>query len=284
MAEPKPRGGSNRSRAKTSAIGGRRFEVCCAGTWWIWLVWPRPLGPCWLWRVNGCSPGRKPVNVWCMGADCMTRSLAKAEAAGALIDKPGGGPLRRDVPGVLTGTPNKVLSCGRSALALLAPPSCVLPGFCPFCLASMICLCWSRTSKLRCSCSLMLGSFVWKPGDRQAKPTSCMARPADSRDVRGADGRAVCGPRLAVLEERSRRLGRGREDCMGGEPGSLLMLITGGTPMRLQSGVSRLLCTSKGPDLLCWGAFPACVSLCDSCCRDFCTRSRRPITPGAPRG
>lgn len=99
----------------------------------------------------------------------------------------------------------------------------------PFCRASMICLCWSRTSRLLCSCSRIAGSCVWKPGDRQARPTSWIARPADSREVSGADGRAVCGPRVFdVLEERSSRLGRGREDDMLGEAGSFLTLIIGG--------------------------------------------------------
>lgn len=47
----------------------------------------------------------------------------------------------------------------------------------------------------------------------------------------GAEGRAVCGPRGgALLEERSSRFGRGREDGMDGEPGSFLTLIMGGAP------------------------------------------------------
>ena len=58
-----------------------------------------------------------------------------------------------------------------------------------------------------------------------------MASPAESRAVSGADGRAVCGPRGgALLEERSSRFGRGREDGMDGEPGSFLTLIMGGAP------------------------------------------------------
>ena len=160
----------------------------------------------------------------------MTLSCWNCSAEGALIDKPGGGPFLREVVGVRVCTPKRVVSC------VLAPPSVFsteLLGLTPFCLASMICLCWSRTSRLLCSCSRMAGSCVWKPGDRQARPTSWIARPAESRAVRGADGRAVCGPRApGVLEERSSLLGRGRADCMLGEPGSFLTLIIGGSVLR----------------------------------------------------
>lgn len=160
----------------------------------------------------------------------MTLSCWNCSAEGALIDRPGGGPFRRDVVGVRVCTPKRVVSC------VLAPPSVFsteLLGLTPFCLASMICLCWSRTSRLLCSCSRMAGSCVWKPGDRQARPTSWIARPAESRAVRGADGRAVCGPRApGVLDERSSLLGRGRADCMLGEPGSFLTLIIGGSVLR----------------------------------------------------
>ena len=160
----------------------------------------------------------------------MTLSCWNCSAEGALIDRPGGGPFRREVVGVRVCTPKRVVSC------VLAPPSVFsteLLGLTPFCLASMICLCWSRTSRLLCSCSRMAGSCVWKPGDRQARPTSWIARPAESRAVRGADGRAVCGPRApGVLEERSSLLGRGRADCMLGEPGSFLTLIIGGRVLR----------------------------------------------------
>ena len=201
--------------------------VCVAGTWWMWLVWLRPLGPSCACRVNGCSPGRRPVNVWCIGADWMTRSLANCDADGALIESPGGGPFRREVVGVRIGTPNSVLSCGRAD----SLPSCALPGFWPLFLASMICRCWSRTFRLRCSCSCMPGSFVWKPGDRHDSPISCITKPADSREVNGADGRAVCGPRaFAILDVRSSLLGRGRDDGMAGEPGSFLTCIMGGGP------------------------------------------------------
>lgn len=80
----------------------------------------------------------------------------------------------------------------------------------------------------------MAGSCVWNPGDKQAKPTSCIASPADSREVNGADGLAVCGPlRLAMLDDKSSRFGRGRADCIDGDPGSFLTLIAGGGPLRI---------------------------------------------------
>jgi hypothetical protein len=86
---------------------------------------------------------------------------------------------------------------------------------------------------LRCSCSRRAGSWVAKPGDRQAIPISWMCRPADSREVRGA-GRAVWGPReVAILDDRSSRLGRGRAVDKAGEPGSFFTLINGGAPVRI---------------------------------------------------
>lgn len=177
----------------------------------------------------------------------MTLSLANCSADGALIDKPGGGPFRLEVVGVRVCTPKSVVSC------VLAPPSlvsCELPGLTPFCLASMICLCWSRTSRLLCSCSLIAGSCVWKPGDRQARPTSWIARPAESRAVKGAEGRAVCGPRApGVLEERSSLFGRGRADCMLGEPGSFLTFIIGG-PLRCELGEILPLAEERSFELL----------------------------------
>ena len=79
----------------------------------------------------------------------------------------------------------------------------------------------------------MAGSCVWKPGERHAKPTSCIAKPAESRDVKGADGLPVDGPRpLVVLEVRSSRFGRGLADCIVGDPGSFFTLIMGGAPFR----------------------------------------------------
>lgn len=85
----------------------------------------------------------------------------------------------------------------------------------------------------------MPGSLVWKPGERQAKPTSWTARPAESREVRGpAEGREVCGPLLERLEreeERSRRLGRGRR---GGEVGgSFFTWMAGARRLKLVGSV-----------------------------------------------
>ena len=56
-----------------------------------------------------------------------------------------------------------------------------------------------------------------------------MAKPADSFEVNGADGPAVCGPRLAdMLDDRSSLRGRWREaDERFGEAGSFLTLIIG---------------------------------------------------------
>lgn len=160
----------------------------------------------------------------------MTLSFAKCAADGALIDRPGGGPFRRDVCGVRVCTPNSVVSC---TLALPSASSCELPGLVPFCRASMIIRCWSRTFRLRCSCSRNAGSCVWKPGDKHARPTSWIARPAESRAVSGADGRAVCGPRApGVLDDRSSRFGLGRAVDILGDPGSFLTLIMGGGPLR----------------------------------------------------
>lgn len=145
------------------------------------------------------------------------------------MDKAVGGPFRRDVSGVLAPvcTPNRVVSCVRGPSF-----SSELPGLVPFCRASIIIRCWSRTSRLRCNCSRMPGLLVAKPGDKQARPTSCIARPAESREVKGAEGRPVCGPPrlLDMLDERSSRLGRGRDDGGPGEPGSLFTLTMGGAP------------------------------------------------------
>lgn len=77
----------------------------------------------------------------------MTRSLANWEADGGTMDKPGG--LRLDD---LAG-PNKVESDG------LVPLGTSSLGF--LCnLDSMIDLCWSRTERLLCNCSLKTGSYV----------------------------------------------------------------------------------------------------------------------------
>lgn len=60
-----------------------------------------------------------------------------------------------------------------------------------------------------------------------------MASPADSREVKGAEGRPVCGAREpGALEDKSSRFGLCRADCMLGEPGSFFTLIVGGAPGR----------------------------------------------------
>lgn len=81
--------------------------------------------------------------------------------------RPGGGPFRRDVCGVLIVLPKAPISEFLVSSTSDGPP---LPCFWR---ASMICLCRSLTSKLLCSCSRMVGSWVWKPGERQARPMSC---------------------------------------------------------------------------------------------------------------
>lgn len=100
---------------------------------------------------------------------------------------------------------------------------------------SMICRCWSRTEMLRCNCSRIVGSCVKKPGDKQARPTSCMPMLLASRAVRGlADGREVTGW-AAVVDplDRSSRRGRGRDVESSGEAaGSFLTIIFGGLPGR----------------------------------------------------
>jgi hypothetical protein len=77
-----------------------------------------------------------------------------------------GGAFRRDVAGVFMPPgpgmePSLALSEGAS------------PGFAVCCsLDSISWRCCSRTEMLRCSCSLIVGSWVTNPGDRQANPTS----------------------------------------------------------------------------------------------------------------
>lgn len=98
----------------------------------------------------------------------------------------------------------------------------------------MICLCCSRTVMLLCNCSCMLGSCVWKPGERQASPTSCMPRFPLSR-VNGADGREeLPAPASLLLELRSSLRGRCRDVCgtSGDDGGSFFTMILGGCPAR----------------------------------------------------
>ena len=98
------------------------------------------------------------------------------------MERPGGGRFL-EVMGVLRPEPKGLSSEVRS------PPSEGLAVFCSR--DSIMCRCWSRTEMLRCNCSRILGSWVWKPGERQASPTSCIPRLPLSRAVNGADGREV---------------------------------------------------------------------------------------------
>ena len=99
------------------------------------------------------------------------------------MERPGGGPFRLDVCGPSFAEAKPGVSTMRG---VDSGPSFVDNGLVdPFCLASMSCLCWSLTLKLRCNCSRNAGSCVWKPGDRQATPKSLMCRPAESFDVSG---------------------------------------------------------------------------------------------------
>jgi hypothetical protein len=134
-----------------------------------------------------------------------------------------GGAFLLDVPGVLGGKPPSSLSF---ALSIGASP-----GFAVCCnLDSMMCLCCSRTEILRCNCSLIVGSCVTNPGDRQASPTSCIPRPPVSMPLEvspPADGREFV---LGVFFERSSLRGRCREVGRSGEDGSFFTMIFGGTP------------------------------------------------------
>lgn len=76
----------------------------------------------------------------------------------------------------------------------------------------------------------MVGSCVWKPGDRHATPRSWIASPVESLAVRGA-GRAVWGPRpVAPWTDKSSRLGRGFADGLGDAGGSFLIFVTDRSP------------------------------------------------------
>lgn len=140
------------------------------------------------------------------------RSLANCEADGGTIESPGGG-LRFKEPG-LDG-PNRLESEG----AIAPSDASSLPGL--FSRASIIDLCWSRTLRLLCSCSLIIGSCVWNPGDKQASPTSFIFTP--SRAVIGP-----LGPRTDSLSEEtdnSNLRGRGF-DCTVGDAGGSFFTVT----------------------------------------------------------
>lgn len=161
-----------------------------------------------------------PVNVWPRGADWMTLSLAKFSCDGATIDNPGGTLFLRDeIPGVLTA--NALFA----SFSLSEGPSPFADCCCRR--ASMRCLCCSRTDKLLCTCSFMTGSWVTKPGERQAKPTSWICSPS-----RAVKGRAVAGePELGAFLDKSSLRGRCRfVGSCSGEPGSFFTIILGGPP------------------------------------------------------
>lgn len=141
----------------------------------------------------------RPVNVWFKGADWMTRSLAKRSAGGGTIDSPGGGRFLEEF--VVVGLPDV-----GPAASLFFPESGPSPRADLSSLAWIIDLCWSRTEMLRSSCSRIAGSCVWKPGDRQAKPTSCRIKP--SLAVKGvAEGREFKPLASAVLVFKSNFFG-----------------------------------------------------------------------------
>ena len=82
----------------------------------------------------------------------------------------------------------------------------------------------------------MVGSWVWKPGDRQANPTSTMASPPLSLAVKGADGLDDVAFWLwEVLEDKSNFLGLCLEvaGTSGDEGGSFFTTIFGGPCLAL---------------------------------------------------
>lgn len=126
-----------------------------------------------------------------------------------------------------------------------------------------MCLCWSRTEILRCSCSRIVGSWVWKPGDKHAIPTSCIARPLLSLAVKGAEGRDDCVGWLWEVLDKSNLRGRCREvlGTSGEDGGSFLTIILGGPCLdelgeRFPSGVT--FCWA-GPSLSTTGTLPEAV-------------------------
>lgn len=119
----------------------------------------------------------------------MTRSLAKRSAGGGTIDKPGGG---------LFFALATVLLVAEPGASIVFPESGASPRADLSSLAWIIDRCWSRTEILRSNCSRMAGSSVWKPGDKQAKPTSCILSP--SLPVNGvAEGRELMPAEMAAV-------------------------------------------------------------------------------------
>lgn len=153
----------------------------------------------------------------------MTRSLANCSAEGGTIDNPGGGRFLDEDP---DGLP-KGLLISDSFCPSGASPLAVFNS-----LDSIIDRCCSRTDRLRWMCSRMVGSWVWKPGERTAIPASCI--PIPSLAVSGvADGldESPAGA-AAMLVERSSLRGRCREllGRDGDEGGSFFTMILGAFP------------------------------------------------------
>jgi hypothetical protein len=154
-----------------------------------------------------------PVKVWPSGADWIILSFAKRSAAGGTMDKPAGGGLFLEIEGARAKGFGFSIpladSGGPSPLADLSS------------LDSMIDRCWSLTEILLCNCSLMVGSCVWKPGDRQASPTSCIEAPADGLELSGA------GMAVVVFKSSFLGLWRAFGAREGDEGGSFFTIILG---------------------------------------------------------
>lgn len=131
------------------------------------------------------------------------------------MERPGGALFLRDIPGVL----------GKPILDSLSSPF----EDCWCSLDSIMCRCCSRTEMLRWSCSFITGSWVTKPGDRQAIPTSWIPKPS-----RAVSGRADPGwfDLVFVFLDRSSLRGLGRVLDITGEAGSFFTIILGGAPFR----------------------------------------------------
>lgn len=153
------------------------------------------------------------MNVWPKGADWMTRSFANCSARGGTIDKPAGGGLFLPFGGPLAK--------GLGFSMALADSGALSP-FADFSNRdSMIDRCWSRTEMLLCSCSRIVGSCVWNPGDKHANPTSCIDVPTDCLELRGA------GMFVVVFKSSLRGRCRAFGPREGEEGGSFFTIILG---------------------------------------------------------
>jgi hypothetical protein len=151
----------------------------------------------------------------------MTLSFANCSCEGATIMRPGGAFLL-----VVAGV---FMPPGPASSLSLALSIGASPGF-AVCsnLDSMICLCCSRTEILRCNCSLIVGSCVTNPGERQAKPTSWIPSPL-SLEVSGCP-RDPNGFELDEFLDKSNLRGLCRGVGRSGEEGSFFTIILGGPP------------------------------------------------------